>query len=88
MSKLPKFSSYRNPGRFQVEQLVGKEIIRRDFDAEEWSYNWAIKNGISVLRLLRDSDPEMPDFFEFVEFSLPIIITYVPEQIIVSNLAV
>ncbi len=67
----------RKPGRLQVDQPAGKEIIRRDFDAEEWGYEWVKRNGVEVLRLLHDRDPEATDSFDFVEFSTPVSVSFV-----------
>ncbi len=71
--------SYAKPGRYQVEQLLSKEVYRRDFDAEEWSYEWVDSDGVSRLRMLHDNAPIPEDTCEFVEFSLPVNISFVPD---------
>ncbi len=64
-------------GLYKVTQMHGKEIVRRDFDAEEWRYEWISRaDKIVILRLLHDHDPDATDTFDFVEFSTPVSIEF------------
>lgn len=70
----------KTPGRFQVEQLTEKGTVRFDFDADEWSFEWTTRNGVEILRLLHDRDPEATTSFDFVEFSKPVSVAFVFED--------
>ena len=68
-----------------VQQLHGKEVFRRDFDAAYWRYHWCNRSdGIVLLRLERvnpgwqvnEPDPGLYGSFEFAEFSAPVSIHY------------
>ena len=64
-------------GILKVTQIHSKEIYRRDFDAQEWSYEWVtINNGIIILRLLHDRDPDATTSYDFMEFSAPVNIEF------------
>jgi len=68
----------RHPGIYRVTQAFGNNPVARDFDAEEWSYEWAGKN--SLLRLLHDGDTDATDSCDFVEFSAPVSIEFIRED--------
>lgn len=68
------------PGLFSVTQMHGKEQLRRDFDAEEWSYVWMKSGDVDVLRLLHNNDPDATDSYDFVEFSTPVQIAFEREE--------
>ena len=68
-----------------VQQLHGKEVFRRDFDAAYWRYHWCNRSdGIVILRLERFDvehrtnklDPGPLGSIEFAEFSTPASIHY------------
>lgn len=63
-------------GALKVTQIRDKEILRRDFDAEEWSYHWVKYGDVEILRLEHDEDPEATDSFDFIEYSCPVSIEF------------
>ena len=68
-------------GSYQVTQ-IGPEgaLVRRDFDAEEWRYEWTkMRSGGEVLRLTHDGDPCATTDFCFVDFSTPVSIEFVSD---------
>lgn len=66
----------RKAGILKVYQLSNKVEFRRDFDASEWHHEWLKRNGVDVLRLLHDADPEATTTFDYVEFSAPVRIEF------------
>lgn len=66
----------KKPGILKVTQIHAKEIYGRDFDAEEWSYQWVKRGEITILRVLHDGDPDATTVFDYVEFSAPVNIEY------------
>ena len=66
----------RKPGTIIVTQMHGKEVLRRDFDAEEWGYTWVKLGEVEVLRLEHDADPAATAFFDYVEFSTPVVVEF------------
>lgn len=67
-------------GFYRVTRASRNKLIVRDFDAEEWSYEWHKQNEIPILRLLHDGEPGVKDSFDFVEYSTPVSIEFVREE--------
>jgi hypothetical protein len=70
----------QKPGLFRVTQLAGRDEFFRDFDAEEWSYEWLTRASVPILRMNHDNDPEATTSFEYVEFSAPVNVAFIPEE--------
>lgn len=74
----------RVPGLFRVVHMHGKEVVMRDFDAEEWSYEWRrIMDGQSLLVLCHDNAPWAAEqqTFDFVEFATPVSIEFIQDDV-------
>ena len=69
----------RTPGSFQVVQLSPQGALREDYDAEEWSYVWVQVGPSVVLRLMHDQVETEEGDFEYVEYSTPVNISFVPD---------
>ncbi len=67
-------------GFYRVTTSFRNKLIVRDFDAEEWSYEWLKRNEVDVLYLLHDGDPDAKNSFDFVEYSTPVSIEFVREE--------
>ena len=68
-------------GLLRITQFVGtsrqpKEFYR-DFDADEWSYQWVNRGGTQVLRLQHDRAQTADESCEFVEFSAPVTVEFI-----------
>ena len=66
----------RKAGTIKVQQAQGKHLIRRDFDAQEWGYEWHKQNGVDFVRLLHDADPSATDTYDFVDYSCPVSVEF------------
>jgi len=67
-------------GMYIVTQHGTEGSLRRDFDAEEWSYDWFTRNGVGFLRMEHDGDPGATDSCDFIEFSMPVSIEFQSED--------
>jgi hypothetical protein len=74
----------REEGILRVVQLVGNtqtpEAFMRDFDASEWSYEWAKRCGVDMLRMMHDNTDDEADSFEFIEFSAPVQVEFIAQH--------
>ncbi len=71
------FGGFGKPGLLRVA-LPGEEF--RDFDAEEWSYEWRLRGDVTVLLLKHDGAPEASSTFDFVEFPAPVSVEFIREE--------
>ena len=67
----------RPPGLLRVTQLSGNQTIVRDFDNEEWSYQWYPIGDQTMLRLNHDRDPDATISFDYVDFSAPVNVEFI-----------
>lgn len=74
----------RRAGILRVTPMVAgvdSKDVMRDFNAEEWSYKWVpITPYYSTLRVQHDNSDEDSDSFEYIEFSSPVHIEFIPED--------
>jgi len=73
-------------GKYIVTTTDGKNIKNTEFDASCHKYEWLACMGTQILRVseyhkIDYSNPSnMPDSFQFWEFSQPCIIMFEPEK--------
>jgi hypothetical protein len=75
----------RKEGILRVVQLAGNtqktpEAFMRDFDASEWSSEWAKRCGVDILRVMHDNTDDEADSFEFIEFSAPVQVEFIAQH--------
>ena len=74
----------RREGILRITQLVGNKqnqnVFIRDLDATEWSYEWAKRGGVDILRVTHDNTNDYTDTFEFIEFSAPVQIEFIAQH--------
>ena len=72
----------RQEGILRVTQLAPNsrnvEELIRDFDAQEWSYRWVSYGHVTILHVMHDNADGDQTEFEFVEFSPPAQVEFIP----------
>ena len=66
----------RDVGRLRVTHALDGLVVYRDFDNEEWSYQWLKTGDIPILRLNHDLDPDAITSFDYVDFSAPVSVEF------------
>jgi len=74
----------RREGLLRITQLISNpknsDVCVRDLPADEWSYRWFDRSGVTVLRLEHDNADDNLESFEFIEFSAPVQIEFIAEH--------